>query len=38
MKAMGTTAPRELAEDEVALPRLDARHVLVRHPLRHLWN
>ncbi|HEY7450699.1 MAG TPA: alcohol dehydrogenase catalytic domain-containing protein [Vicinamibacterales bacterium] len=30
MKAMVLTAPRELAEDEVARPRLDARHVLVR--------
>jgi 2-desacetyl-2-hydroxyethyl bacteriochlorophyllide A dehydrogenase len=30
MKAMVLTAPRELAQDEVARPRLDARHVLVR--------
>ena len=30
MKAMVLTAPRELVEDEVARPRLDARHVLVR--------
>ena len=30
MKAMVLTAPRELALDDVARPRLDARHVLVR--------
>jgi 2-desacetyl-2-hydroxyethyl bacteriochlorophyllide A dehydrogenase len=30
MKAMVLTAPRELAQDEVARPRLDAHHVLVR--------
>jgi 2-desacetyl-2-hydroxyethyl bacteriochlorophyllide A dehydrogenase len=30
MKAMVLTAPRELAQDEVAKPRLDARQVLVR--------
>jgi 2-desacetyl-2-hydroxyethyl bacteriochlorophyllide A dehydrogenase len=30
MKAMVLTAPRELIQDEVARPRLDARHVLVR--------
>ncbi|MGH9145776.1 MAG: zinc-dependent alcohol dehydrogenase [Vicinamibacterales bacterium] len=30
MKAMVLTAPRELVEEEVAPPRLDARHVLVR--------